>query len=479
MAAGARNRVRFVRAEAAGQVQSGGVKVVMKIFGRILLAAVVAGAVLGCGWSVFDGMRRAKVEAAVLPWISENAVAFDPAAPDSLWSPELARALGGARLIGVGEATHGSHEDGAAKAAIIKGLINSGAVQTIFLEVNANGGRELDTFIQGEAGDPAERVRTAKIFKVNKTHALADLIGWLRDWNRTAAKPVRIYGIDCQATAPDALLALEALRKVDAAEADRLAAALAPIVSTEAQALRFPLMIKSLTTAQLKEAMTALEAVRSALERHPGTEDARYAALTAWQGLKAFELETADGKIEGSAEVIDEYYSRRDVFMASNILNNPAQGAGAFWAHNNHVAGGVPAGKNFVTTGARLRQALGDRYRTVVFEYGTARFNAVPMLLPFPQPDATDPQSEITWSLRQGRLAQPLSHAAEGAYWVALRDLPDDAASSAWRALPYTLDWPGWGATPVQFLKLPFRVPLGTMFDIVVYIPEMTPSRPV
>jgi hypothetical protein len=101
------------------------------------------------------------------------------------------------------------------------------------------------------------------------------------------------------------------------------------------------------------------------------------------------------------------------------------------------------------------------------------------MLLPFPQPDATDPQSEISWSLRQGRLAQPLSRAAEGAYWVPLRDLPDNAASSAWRALPYTLDWPGWVATPVQFLKLPFRAPLETMFDVVVYIPEMTPSRPV
>jgi len=451
----------------------------MKIFGRIFLAAVVAGALLGGGWSVFDGMQRAKVEAGVLPWISENAVAFDPAAPDSLWSPDLARALGGARLIGVGEATHGSHEDGAAKAAIIKGLVTSGAVQTVFLEVNANGGRELDAFIQGGAGDPAERVRTAKIFKVNKTHALADLIGWLRDWNRTAKQPVRIYGIDCQATAPDALLALEALRRLDPAEADRLAAALTPIVSTEAQALRFPLLIKSLTSAQLREAMTALEAVRSALGRHSGTEEARYAALTAWQGLKAFELETADGKIEGSSKAIEEYYSRRDVFMADNILNGPAQGAGVFWAHNNHVAGGVPAGTSYAPTGARLRRALGDSYRAVAVEYGTARFNAVPALLPFPQPDATDPQSEISWSLRQGRLAQPLARAAHGAYWVSLRDLPDDAASSAWRALPYTLDWPGWGATPVQFLKLPFRAPLETIFDVVVYIPEMTPSRPV
>lgn len=398
----------------------------------------------------------------------------EPDQPDSLWSPEFARAMAGARVIGLGEATHGSHEDGAVKAAIIKGPVNSGAVQTVILEVNANGGRERDAFIQGDAGDPAERVRTASIFRVNKTHALADLIGWLRDWNRTAATPVRIYGIDCQATAPDALLALEALRGLDPDEARRLAAPLAPIVSTEAQALRFPLLIKSLTSAQLQAAMTALEALLSALKRHPGTEEARYAALTAWQGLKAFELETADER------TILEYYSRRDVFMADNILNGPAGGAGAFWAHNIHVAGGVPSGSEYVPTGARLREALGDSYRAVAVEYGAARFNAVASVLPpLQQPAATDAQSGITWNVLHGRPAALLSRAHPGAYWVALSDLPDNDASAAWRAMPYTLDWPGWMATPVQVLKLPLRVPLGKMFDVVVYVPEMTPSRPV
>lgn len=448
----------------------------MKNLRRILLAAAVIGALAAGGWHVFDGMRRAKVEATVLPWITDNARAFDPDTPASLWGPELAQALGGARLIGVGEATHGSHEDAAAKAAIIKGLVESGAVRTVYLEVNSNGGRELDSFIQGEPGDAAERVRTAQIFKVFKSRALAELIGWLRDWNETAATPVRIYGIDCQATAPDALLALETLRRLDPAEANRLAAALAPITSTEAQALRFPMLIKSLSSAQLQQAMSGLEVLRNALERHAGTEDARYAALTAWQGLKAFEMETADGKITGD---VAEYYSRRDVFMAENILNGPGQGAGVFWAHNTHVVGGVPAGTSYVTTGARLRKAMGDAYRAVVFEYGTARFNAVPMILPIQQPTATDAQSVITWSTLHGRLAQPLSRAADGAYWVALHNLPDDEEGRAWRALPYTLDWPGWYATPVQMLKLPLRLPSGTLFDVVVYIPELTPSKPI
>lgn len=448
----------------------------MKMFRRGLLAAAIIGAMLSGGWQILDGMHRTRVEAAVLPWISANAVGFNPDAPDSVWTPELAQALDGARLIGIGEATHGSHEDAAAKAAIIRGLVTSGAVQTIYLEVNSNGGRELDAFIQGEPGDPAERVRTAQIFQVFKTHALAELIGWLRDWNETAATPVRIYGIDCQATAPDASLALEALRARDPAEADRLVAALAPIVSDEAQALRFPMLIGSLTSAQLQEAMQALEVLRAALERHPGTEDARYAALTAWQGLKAFEMETADRTITGDVE---EYYSRRDGFMAENILSGPGQGAGVLWAHNAHVAGGIPAGTSYVTTGARLRQALGDSYRAVVFEYGTAQFNAVPMLLPFAQPTAADEQRVISWSIVHGRLAQPLSRAAEGAFWVALRDLPDDEAGRAWRALPYTLDWPGWGASPVQALKLPLRLASGAMFDVVVYIPELTPSQPI
>lgn len=447
-----------------------------KVSRRALLGTAGAGLLFAGGWVALDSAKRGEVEERILPWIRANAHGFDPARPDSLWSPALASALAGARIIGVGEATHGSHEDAVAKAAIIRGLVVSGAARAFFLEINAQAGRELDAFIQGEAGDASERLRTSRAFRVFKTRALADLLGWLRDWNRTAPQPVRIFGIDCQSTAQDAADALAALRRRDPAAADRLAAPLDPIVSARAQGLRFPALIKSLTTAQLQGAMGALETLRAALAVHPDERAARYAARTAWQGLKAFELETSDGKITGDA---DAYYARRDQFMAENILEAPADGPGVFWAHNGHVAAGGPPGSSFVAAGGQLRRRLGDGYRAVVFEYGAARFNAVPTLPVGPPPNAADATAVLRWTDRRGRLAQLLEKARGGSFWVPLRDLPDDEAGRAWRALPYRLAWPGYAATRWQAANLDPTIPSGSLFDVVVYIAELTPSRPV
>jgi erythromycin esterase len=441
----------------------------------VLLGAAGTGLVFAGGWAALDRVKRREVEGRILPWITANAHGFDPARPDSLWTPALASALAGARIIGVGEATHGSHEDAAAKAAIIRGLVASGAVRSLFLEMNSLAGRELDAFIQGGTGDAGGRLRTSHAFRVFKTRALADLLGWLRDWNRTAAEPVRIFGIDCQSTAQDASDALAALRQRDPAAADRLAPRLDPIVSARARDLRFPALIKSLTTAQLQEAMTALEALQTALGTDPDDRTARYAARTAWQGLKAFELETADGKITGDA---DAYYARRDQFMAENILEAPADGPGVFWAHNGHVAAGGPPGSAFLPAGGQLRRRLGDAYRAVVFEYGAARFNAVPALPVIPPPSAAAPTAVIRWTGRDGRLAHLLDKARRGSFWIALRDLPDDEAGRAWRALPYKLAWPGYAATRWQVANLDPTLPSGSLFDVVVYITELTPSQP-
>jgi len=443
---------------------------------RAFLTAAGAAAALGGGWLGADAWRRYRTEAAVLPWLKANAHGFDLDNPDSVWTPPLSRALAGARVIGLGEATHGSHDDAAVKSAIIKGLIRDGAIRTVLLEVNAPGGRELDAFIQGGSGSARDRLRTAKVFRVVKTEAVADLLDWLRQWNRTAAAPVRIFGIDCQATAEDAATAFSALRTVNPAEAERLAASLRPILSPQAQALRFPALIKSLTTAQLLEAMTALEAVRAALAKADASRDAIYAARTAWQGLKAFEMETSDGKVTGDAEA---YYARRDGFMADNVLNAPMDGAAALWAHNNHVVAERFEGTTFLPTGAQLRRRLGDAYRAVVVEYGSARFNAVPAS-PFAAfPEATEPTAVISWDGTGGRPAGLLGKVREGSFWVSLRDMPDTEPARAWRRLPYSLDWPGYAAPRWQALSYGQSMPTASLYDVIVYAEALTPSRPV
>jgi erythromycin esterase len=177
-----------------------------------LLGAAGAAGVAGTAWWAHGRWELGQAQQPVLAWMRDHAQPFNAAEPDSLTAGgKLLASLAGARIIGIGEATHGSVEDVACKAATVRALVQAGAIDTLLLEANGPGGRDLDAFIGGEAGDPVERVRAAPIFRILKTQAMAELIGWLRDWNRQAAHRVHIVGVDCQATAADAAVGCRAL----------------------------------------------------------------------------------------------------------------------------------------------------------------------------------------------------------------------------------------------------------------------------
>ena len=451
-------------------------------------AAGVAGTAFtaGAGWWGFARWEQARAEVDVLDWMRSHTHRFDAARPDSIAEDgTLVAALAGAKVIGIGEATHGSHDDVACKAALVRALVSAGAIDTLLLEANGPGGRELDAFITSAddaEGDAAERVRTAAIFRILKTQDMAELLTWLRDWNRRAARPVRIAGIDCQATPADAAFALTWLDAVDAIAAAHFRTRLASIVSAEARARRFPDFIASLTTAQIRQAMTDLEALRARLSATgphasaAGRSTTEQAARAAWQGLHAFELEGADGKLEGD---LGAYYSRRDKAMADNI-QRAAEGQGAvYWAHNSHVAG-APFGRGtgaFEPTGHHLRQALGPAYKAVLFEYATARFLAVPHA-PFSEfPPATNPMEIIEWGYTGGRLAGLFRALGGGDAWVDLAALPDAPALTAWAARDYPMRAPGYAG--VRWVHLAPTVSLRPRptIDVLIHIEALGPAR--
>jgi erythromycin esterase len=450
----------------------------------LLGAAGTAGvaATAGTAWWAHGRWELGQAQQPVIAWMRDHAQDFNAAQPDTLTDGgAIVAALSGAKIIGIGEATHGSVEDVACKAAMVRALVQAGAIDTLLLEANGPGGRDLDAFIGGEPGDPVERVRAAPIFRILRTETMAELIGWLRDWNRQAARRVHIVGVDCQATAADAVFALGWLEAVDAAAAADFRARLAPVVSEQAQALRFPALISSLTTAQLRQAMADLEALGKALSAQgphaarEGRADAERAARVAWQGLHAFEMEGSDGKIEGD---VGAYYGRRDVSMAENILQ-AAVGGGVYWAHNSHVAAAPLSafGESFKPTGHHLRQALGPAYKAVLFEYATARFTAVPLRLFGAAPSAADPTATIAWGYRGGRLAGLFSALGRGDAWVDFGALPDTPELAAWAAREYPMRTAGWMAARWVDLELPWNVRPGPAIDVLVHIQALSPAR--
>jgi hypothetical protein len=131
----------------------------------------------------------------------------------------------------------------------------------------------------------------------------------------------------------------------------------------------------------------------------------------------------------------------------------------------------------FKPTGHHLRQALGDRYRVVLFEYATARFNAVPTQFLSPVPPATSPKEVIDWPYRSGRLAGLFRSLGGGNAWVDLASLPKTPAMRAWAARHYSMRAPGYAANHWIDLEWPGSISARPAIDVLVHIEALTPSR--
>jgi erythromycin esterase-like protein len=92
----------------------------------------------------------------------------------------------GRTSVGLGEATHGTHEDFAFKAALIKALVTAGRINAVAFETNYHGGRRLDAFIRGGPGTAADALRDSRMSQFWITQEIADLLDWLRAWNARA-----------------------------------------------------------------------------------------------------------------------------------------------------------------------------------------------------------------------------------------------------------------------------------------------------
>lgn len=407
--------------------------------------------------------------------LAAQAVPVRNLAPDDPAVKALAKRLAGARMAGLGEATHGSHEDTLLKSVLIQAMVENHNLRAVLLEANRTGCAQLDAFASGAPTGllAAEAVKQAPVFRILKTEVMADLLAWLRGWNAVNAdRRVRVIGVDCQASSQDAGDALAALATIDPGAAEALSAALEPILATGARAARHDLMLKQITSAERAEAEAACRMLEAELGA-VGLEDDAFTARRAWQGLSAFEHETSDGDI---ALATPEYWSRRDVFMADNAVALARDQAAVFWGHNTHVAGASPAGDltGYLPSGAVLRRKLGRNYTVLTQEFAEASFLALPESAGR-APDA--PQVRIERAAQPGSLNALLAAASSQTAWFDLANLPETGVSRDWRRTPIGLDWYGAVASETPQASDIVQVPPESLFDLLVIHPKLTPAR--
>ncbi|MDN3026874.1 erythromycin esterase family protein [Streptomyces sp. S.PB5] len=285
----------------------------------------------------------------------------------------LDRMIGDARVVGLGEATHSSHDFFALKDRVFRHLVEEKGFRTFALEAPWSTGLRLDDYVLHGKGDVRRIVREEfqrDYLWWNNTDYLR-LLEWMRAFNvRHPGDPVRFMGDDIAWTGPESYDAVAAA--VRPALRERLAElyrGLRPTVGTGAyidQYLAKPYAERKLLA---RHAADALELVRDA-----GVDDLVLRNATAIdQTARQYAFDFEDPAQVAAA------MRYRDETMAANVVRwQRYTGTKVLLAaHNNHI-GYVPdePADYPKVQGEFLRETLGAGYVSIGLTFDHGSFNA-------------------------------------------------------------------------------------------------------
>lgn len=104
-----------------------------------------------------------------------------------------------AKIIALGEATHGNVEFQKLKLDVFKQMIEHNGVRAFAIEGDYGGCEQVNRYIHGQQGT-AKEAAAAIGFKIYQTDEMAELISYMRQYNESApeGEDLRFYGFDMQ-----------------------------------------------------------------------------------------------------------------------------------------------------------------------------------------------------------------------------------------------------------------------------------------
>ena len=412
--------------------------------------------------------EKAQVEG-VKKWLAEHAIrlkgveaghGFEDMQP-------LKKVIGEARLVALGEATHGTREFFQLKHRMLEFLVSEMGFTVFGIEATMPEAFDLNEFVLTEKGDPASAL-AGMYFWTWDTEEVLEMIRWMRNYNADPRheKKVKFYGFDAQFPGRAARVALAYVSKVDAQLPGGTKEALSPLAN--------PFLARSydaLAPAKKQAVMTAAQGLLNLLDQ----QRTDYVKRTSES-----ELAVARQHAQVLAQALamknpGDTFMVRDRAMADNIrwiLEHEGPGTKmVVSAHNGHVATSVASGQEWM--GHHLRKMYSTDMVVFGFAFNQGSFQAVEM--PFGtgrlRPFQVKPAPE--GSLDAILAASGLALAA-----IDLRELPKDGPVAAWFDQPRTTRSIGAGyseQSASQFFS-PSRVP--RIYDALLFVEKTTSARP-
>lgn len=132
-----------------------------------------------------------------LQWINENAVSLAENHSSDTTFSFLDSELKENTILGLGEASHGTHEFYTQKAHIIQYLIKNSNYKLIGFELTQAYLKPINDYIQNGNGDLKGLMKDLMLYN---TQEIFELFQWIKEYNQkqTASKKVILFGFDSE-----------------------------------------------------------------------------------------------------------------------------------------------------------------------------------------------------------------------------------------------------------------------------------------
>ncbi len=136
---------------------------------------------------------------AVVDWITKHAVRLQtPEAGHGFADMQpLKKIIGNARIVSLGEATHGSREFFQLKHRMMEFLATEMGFTIFSIEANMPEAYRLNDYVLNGNGDPAKLIKGMYFWTWN-TQEVLDMVLWMREFNKSGKGRVQFTGFDMQ-----------------------------------------------------------------------------------------------------------------------------------------------------------------------------------------------------------------------------------------------------------------------------------------
>jgi len=396
------------------------------------------GELLAAGSSTADLPQVSCVNDSLKKWLTDNAIllrtveagnGFDDMQP-------LKKLIGSARIVALGEATHGTREFFQLKHRMLEFLVNEMGFTVFGMEATMLEAFDVNEYVLTGKGDPAKALSGLYSWFWN-TEEILEMIKWMRQYNADPlhTKKVKFYGFDNNSfdfqTSPRSVkVTLEYLQKVDplqAATFERTLSVLSnPLTSSNFSGL--PREKKEAVAAEVSSILSLLDERK--LEYCNGRSIIEWAIVKQHARILQQIIESGLVPLD-SEENTYAFLAKRDSAMAENIrwiLDNEGPGAKmVVWAHNGHIANDTFEGNN-----KYMGQHLKRRYGSEMVVFGFAFNQGSFLAFELPWPSEKGAHSFTVQPAPENSLDATLAYAGLNIAVIDFKALPKNGPVTKW-----------------------------------------------